>query len=198
MSEFSFFYLLIEARNPNDDWRQRYIWHRTKSGQRNKIKVKSLPKEDQWKYAPLEVKLKRQAKMPSTSTDISTPTSEPQITQKPNRTVTLYYSADRPNGFDKFEEGKLVMATDDSSKAIDIEKQGHKVAVAHGVPLKAFIKYWNYEEKDWKSFPKDMDKEDRFELIRWTDNDVYLVDFFKFKDVIQFQLSDPNDLEEKE
>jgi len=199
MNDFQFFCLLTEERNPNDDWRQRYVWHRTKSGQRNKIKVKSLPKEDQWKYAPLEVKIKRQQKLGGdrSNTDFNTPPSEPQVTQKPKRTFIVYYSADRPEGsYDKFTEGKLVMVTDDSAKAMDIEKQGHSVAVAHMVPIDAFKKYWDYENSEWVSFPKDMDDEKKFELINWTDNDVYLVDFFKFKDQIDFHLSDPEEKSE--
>lgn len=197
MEDFAFFSLLIEKRNENDDWRMRYVFHRTATGQRNKVRVKSLPKEQQWKYAPLEVKIKRQQRLgpdAGRKQDFNTPPSEPQVTKKPTRTFIVYYSADRPEGsYDKFTDGKLVMVTDDSAKAFDIEKQGHKVAVAHQVPIDAFKKYWNYEKKDWVSFPENMDNEKKFELINWTDNDVYLVDFFKFKYQIDFHLSDPEE-----
>lgn len=192
MNNFQFFYLLAEeSRNENDDWRQRYVWHRTSTGQRNKVKVKSLPKDEQWKYAPLEVKLKRQQKF-GTKEKIDIPSSEPHITKDKRRIFTVYYSGDRPEGFDKFEEGKLVIGTDDSSKAMDIEQKGHKVAVAHGVPIDAFKKYYDYEKKEWINFSKDLDDEKKFELISWTDNDIYGIDFFNFKDQIDFQLSDPN------
>jgi len=182
---FQFFYLLTEQRNENDDWRQRYIYHRTSTGQRNKIKVKSLPADDQWKYAPLSVKMKRKQKDPHAQTEIPKQKLERKV-------ITLYYSADRPKTFDEFEEGKLVVSTDDSLKAMEIEKAGHEVAVAHQVPVEAIRKYWNYEKKDWESFPKDVDEKQKYELIKFADDDVYLVDFFKFKDQIDFQLSDPN------
>lgn len=182
---FQFFYLLTEQRNENDDWRQKYVYHRTPSGQRNKVKVKSLPSDEQWKYAPLEVKMKRKQKDPHTKTDVPKPQTEEK------RVFTFYYSADRPKSFDEFDEGKLVVATDDSAKAIEIEKAGHKVAVAHQVPLDAIKRFWNYEDKEWEKFPKGIEDEKKFELIKFSDNDVYLVDFAKYKDQISFQLSDP-------
>jgi len=201
MEDFAFFSLITEKRNENDDWRLRYVYHRTKTGQRNKVRVKSLPKELQWRYAPLDVKIKRQQKLgPSQSANMNfnTPPSEPQVTKKSARTFIVYYSADRPEGsYDKFTDGKLVMVTDDSSKAFDIEKSGHKVAVAHLVPIDAFKKYWDYEQSKWVSFPGDIDNEKKFELINWTDNDVYLVDFFKYKDQIDFHLSDPEEKSEE-
>lgn len=182
---FQFFYLLMEQRNPNDDWRQKYVWHKTSTGQRNKVKVKSLPADEQWKYAPLEVKMKRKQKDPHAQTELPKP-------KDPERKVfTLYYSADRPKGFDEFKKGMLVVVTDDSSKAIEIEKQGHKIAVAHQVPLDAIKKFWNYEKNDWENFPKEIEDDKKYELIKFSDNDVYLADFFKFKDEIDFQLSDP-------
>ena len=195
MEDFKFFCLLTEKRNPGDDWRQKTVWHRTKTGLHHKIKVKSLPKQDQYRYAPMDVKLKHLGTKPGYK--FETPPSTSPLQEPEKRLFILYYSADRPEGsFDKFTNGKLVMATDDSAKAIEIEKKGHKVAVAHSVPLEAFIKYWDYEKEDWISFPEDIEDEKKFELINWTDNnDVYLVDFFKYKNQIQFHLSDPNEEE---
>jgi len=190
MDNFTFFYLVTEQQMP-DDWRQKTVWHRTKTGQRNKVKVKSLPPDEQWKYAPLEVKMKRKRKDPQTSI-----VQPQQHVEKP--VITFYYSADRPDGYDNFENGKLVMATDDSAKAIEIEKQGHKIAVAHGVPVEAVRGYWNYEKKDWDTFPKDVKPEKKYELIQFSDDDVYVVDFFGHKDEIDFQLSDPEGPEENE
>jgi hypothetical protein len=196
MTEFQFFFLMTEKRNQNDDWRSKMVWHRTSTGQRNKVKVKSLPKEDQYRYAPLEVKLRHIGNKPGYKMD--TPSSVPVLNKPQIRVFTVYYSADRPKSFDEFTDGKLVMVTDDSAKAIEIEKKGHKVAVAHSVPLDAFKKYWDYESTEWKAFSKDIKDEEKFELIKFTDNDVYLVDFFKFKDKIDFQLSDPNAEDDKE
>jgi len=187
---FEFFYLLTEIQNP-DDWRQKMVWHRTSTGQRNKIKVKSLPADEQWKYAPLEVKMKRKQKDPHAQVD------QPQF--KPERkTLKFYYSADRPKGFDQFDDGKLVVVTDDPAKAIEIEKKGHKIAVAHQVPIDAVKRFYNYEKKDWDDFEKDVSEDKKFELIKFSDDDVYLADFAKFKDEIDFQMSDPKDGEEKE
>lgn len=192
MMNFEFFYLLTEKRNPNDDWRRKMVWHRTSTGQRNKVQVKSLPADEQWKYAPLSVKMKR--KMKDRHTNISNPNKP--IEEK--KVMTFYYSADRPKSFNEFEEGKLVVVTDDSAKAIEIEKSGHSIAVAHMVPVEAIRKYWSYDDKKWKSFPKDIDKDKKYELIKFSDDDVYLVDFFKFKDQIDFQMSSIEDDKEKE
>jgi len=179
-------YILTEEPGPQSDtsdWRQRMVWHRTKTGQRNKVKVKSLPPEEQWKYAPLEVKLKRKKQGREF-------VKEPKGPQEEKRVFTVYFSADRKGGVDEFEEGKLVVATDDSAKAIDIEKAGHKVGVAHAVPLEAFKKFYSYETGEWKPFPKDLDDEKKYELISFTDNDLYLVDMFTYKDSIETGLSD--------
>jgi hypothetical protein len=187
---FEFFYLLTEEPNP-DDWRQKMVWHRTSTGQRNKIKVKSLPADQQWKYAPLEVKMKRKQKDPHAQTELPKPQEEKKV-------MNFYYSADRSNGFDQFEEGKLVVVTDDSAKAIEIEKAGHPVAVAHQVPASAIRKFWSYEKKDWEDFPEGINDDKKYELIKFSDDDVYLADFFKFKDQIDFQLSDPEGGKEDE
>jgi hypothetical protein len=181
---FKFFYLLTE-QSP-DDWRQKMVWHRTSTGQRNKVKVKSLPPDEQWKYAPLEVKMKRKQKDPHAQTEIPKE-------KKQKRVFTVYYSADRPKGYDEFEEGKLVVVTDDSAKAIEIEKKGHEIAVAHQVPIDAIKKFWNYEDKKWQTFPEKISDDKKYELVKFSDDDVYLADFFKFKDEIDFQLSDPNE-----
>ena len=195
--DFQSFYKINEERNENDDWRQKYVYHRTSTGKRNRVKVKSLPSEEQWKYAPLNIRLKRRNKFSKTS--MSQPEHGGGVLTKGSRVFTVYYSADRPESFDKFYDGKLVVVTDDSAKAIEIEERGYKIAVAHNVPLDAFIKYWDYRKKDWVYFPKNMDNEKKFEKIKWTDNDVYLCDFFKYKDQIDFQLSDlDNDKESEE
>jgi len=75
---------------------------------------------------------------------------------------------------------------------MEIEKANHEVAVAHQVPVEAIRKFWNYENKKWEKFPDDVDEKEKYELIKFSDDDVYLVDFFKFKDQIDFQLSDPS------
>jgi hypothetical protein len=185
-------YLFTEA-SENGDWRSsRRVWHTTPTGRRTHVLIKSLPPSEQWRYAPVSVRLKHNEKLAPTKT------STPMVPEKQNRLFTLYYSAKRQDGFDKFSENKLTVATDDSSKAIEIEEQGHKIAAAHNVPISAFKKYWDYETKSWKDFPKDLDDERKFELIKFTDNDVYLVDFFSNKDKIEFVMSSKEEDEEPE
>jgi len=184
-------YVLTEEPDLSNtsDWRQRLVWHRTPTGQRNKVRVKSLPPEEQWKYAPMEIKIKRK----QTGRDIP---REPKGPTKESRVFSIYFSADREGGFDEFTDGKLVVATDDSAKAIEIEKAGHQIAVAHAVPIDAFKKYYSYEEQKWIPFPKDLKDEKKFELIKFTDNDLYLVDLFTYKDQIDAGLSDHEEEEE--
>jgi len=182
--DFEFFYMLTERRNENDDWRMRKIWHTTSTGQRNKVRVKSLPANDQWKYAPLSVKMRRAQEDSTINTE--TPSHPKDINR---RLFKVYYSANRDKEFDKFYKGKLVVVTDDPSKAMDIEKKGHIVAIANQVPIDAFKKLWDYDKKSWVDFPKDITDEEKFELIRWTDNDVYLCDLFEYKDGIDFKIS---------
>jgi hypothetical protein len=175
--EFKQFYNIQEDdRNENDNWRLRYVWHMTKTGKRNKVRVKSLPKDEQWKYAPLEVKIKRQQKFGDTN--VKTPTSVSSILTKSSRSFTVYYSANRTGGYNSFKKNYLVMVTDDSAKAIEIEKSGRKVAVAHQVPIEAFIKYWDINKKKWVKFKKDMDTEKKltYDIV----NDaIDIVDLFK-------------------
>jgi hypothetical protein len=170
--DFKLHYILTEEPDISNksDWRQRMVWHRTSTGQRNKVKVKSLPPEEQWKYAPLDIKLKRKAQ----KKDIQVEPKGPPVEKK---VFNVYFDASARGGIKDFEEGKLVVSTDDSAKAIDIEENGHDVGVARAVPMEAFKYYYKYDEE-------------KFELIKFTDNDLYLVDLFPYKDKLQIQLSD--------
>lgn len=173
------------------DWREKYVYHRTPvTKQWKKVKVKSLPASEQWRYAPPDVKIQR--KKAGHYVSAQSVGGEPELTSK--HIFDLYYSGNRKGGYNNFDNGKLVVATDDSAKAIEIEKSGQIVAVAHMVPLEAFKKFYSYEDEDWKDFPKDINDEQKFEMIEFTDNDVYLVDFTTYKDQIEFSLSeDPDD-----
>lgn len=193
--KFDIYYYFTEEPGPTkdySDWQYKRVWHRTPSGQRRKVFVKSLSSKEQWRYMPYDLKLKRMKQgqyMAPKSTSLP---------QEEKRIFDVYFSADRKGGHTEFEEGKFVVGTDDSAKAIEIEKAGHKIAVAHGVPLNAFKKYYVYDDKKWKKFPEDLDDEKKFELIAYTDNDLYLVDLFSIQDNIQIELSDPVDREEAE
>ena len=184
--DFLEYYLLSERRAPGSikNWRDNYVYHTTPvTKQRNKVKIASLSAKDQLKFMPLDLKLK----MKRAGKDIDIGDEKPGMPEMESHIFTLYYSASRPEGYDKFTSGKLTPATDDSSKAIEIEKSGLKVGVAHKVPLSSFKKYFDYDDNDWKSFPSDISDEEKFELIKFTDGDLYLVDFTV--DGIEFILS---------
>lgn len=191
--DFTKFYLAEDDRSENDNWRLKYVFHRTASGDRRKVRVKSLPKEQQWKYAPLSVQLKRKQKLSQTRfSNIDVTDSAQHGLPKETRTFIVYYSADRTDGFDKFTEGKLVMCTCQSSMALQIEKKTGSVGVAHQVPIDAFIKYWDYKKGKWVSFESGMEVEMKYEKIKFSDHEIFLCDFFKYQKQITFQLSDPN------
>ena len=180
--DFNSYYLLTELT----DWRERRVLN-TKTG--NRVLVKSLPPSEQHRYKPFYLK-KKDADAGKEVKDEFKPVREgPRI-------FDVYYSADvREGGYKAFQEGKYVVATDDSAKAIEIEEAGHKIAVAHKVPIDAFKKYYDYETQKFITFPKDMNSEKKFELIEYRDNDVYLVDFYTFRNDIEFNLSNPEDKE---
>lgn len=188
---FSEFYLFTEG-GPADqsDWRSRKVYHTTKTGKRNKVMIRSLPADEQWKYAPLDVKMRRGSRKGSKNREdaIEKSKNAPAINSG-STTMTVYYSADRGDSFDKFEKNMLVVGTDDPAKANEIEDAGHSIAIADGVPLDAFKKYYDYEEKKWNKFPEDISDTQKHELINFSDNDVYLLDFYKYGDQITFSLS---------
>jgi hypothetical protein len=173
-------YLLTEEPDLSNtsDWRERKVYHRTPvTRQWKRVKIKSLPPSEQKRYAPLALKLKWK----KAGTYIpKNPNQGVPLTS--DRVFTVYYSGDRKGGYNVFEKGKFVVGTDDSAKAIQMEKDGHTVAIATGVPLDAFKKYYDYKNKKWVEFDRDMDSEKKYEMIEFTDNDLFLVDFFAYKD----------------
>jgi hypothetical protein len=191
-----------EYMPPSVAWRERRIWHVTKSGARHFVKIKSLPPEEQIKYKPIELinKDKRAEKLNKrlkSSAAVKPVASASQQTQQlppeqPKQEVEgevfdFYFGIKNPSKYDKLEEGELVEATLDSSKAIDMEDdEGLHIVFARNVPIDAVKEYLD-EEGNWKKIDID-DKDKKAEFIKFSDNDFFKLDLYKYKDLVNLEL----------
>lgn len=177
---------------PSIAWRERRVWHKTKSGKMNFVKIKSLAPEEQLKYKPLDLvnrgkkskKLNTQIKIKSDSLKLL-PTGTKQ-TDIQGEVFNFYYGVKDISKYKDFEKDNLVVATLDPSVAVDMEEEGLNIVFAINVPVDAVKEYMD-EDGNWRKIEID-DKNKKAEFIKFSENDYFKVDFFTYKDVINFEL----------
>jgi len=162
---------------PKKSWRDRYVYHVTPTGQRNRVLIRSLPAPEQEKYRPPQFK-----KGGGLDTDNKlTPTKKPVSLY----TYDFYIGVESNEALDNLEEGTLVKATNDSGKAIDFEDLNLKVIKIFDVPIKAVVKY-KTDEDEWKEFDEDMSEKDKYNFIKFEDqNKMFLLKLEPYLDVIK-------------
>jgi len=194
-----------EYMPPSVKWRDKRVWHRTKSGEMHFVKVKSLSPEEQMKYKPIDLVNKDKRAMKLSKKAEFKKAEEPEITsyelpvseQKPveGEMFDFYYGVENPDMYDEFEEGELVQATLDSAKAIDMEDDENlHIVFAENVPLDAVKEYMD-EEGEWKKIEID-DNNKKAEFIEFSENDFFKLDLYKYKDIIKLELQ--NDKEDED
>jgi len=176
-----------------DDWRERKVWHITPTGQRNHVKIKSLSPEEQEKYKPalLDLHVKKKKK--------SAENKNPEKKEKEKKAsageildpdlLDFYYIINSPEDIDKIEKGKLIKATDLSSKAIEWSGDDKYIVSVSNVPIKAVVLYKN-DEGEMVHFPENMKTHDKYEFIKFQENDEFLLNLFPFLEQITIKLSD--------
>jgi len=181
------------------NWRQKRVIHRTPGGKMTRVKISSLPAEEQQKYNPNRYK--------RLGGDMSLTPSQYEELQKmninPKHIFDMYTGVDEQDelDFEGMEEDEIpsVIMTNDASIVKDLFGDKEIVTVKN-VPINAITEIAEYtgdEDLDSLEFSKfgdaddeededDEDNEDtEFEEIKFGDSNVYKVDLGPYKDIIE-------------
>lgn len=191
---------------PSIAWREKRVWHRTKSGEMHFVKVKSLSPDEQMRYKPIDLikknkraeKLNKKIRVLKSKEEIE-PTQEPVVAEPKAKVegemFDFYYGIKDPSKYKEFNEDELVEATLDSAKAVDMEDdEGLHIVIAKNVPLDAIKEYMD-EEGDWKEIEIE-DKLKKAEFIEFGDNDFFKLDLYPYKDIVELELQNDEEIEE--
>ena len=196
-----------DYKPPSIAWRERRVWHKTKTGEMNFVKIKSLTPDEQMKYKPMDLvkKAKKAKKLDSAKIrkqtgGIPTQTQQPEIEPEKvveGETFDFYFGVKDPEKYNEIKEGELVIATLDSSRAVDFEDDdGLRVVFVANVPIDTVKEYLD-EEGDWKKI-EITDRDEKAEFIKFDETDFFKLDLFPFKDKLQLELQDDLDDDEDE
>jgi len=192
-----------DYKPPSIAWRERRVWHRTKSGEMHYVKIKSLAPEEQMKYKPIDLarkkkktskydKAKKRKNMPGMGAPAAQPEPEKAIE---GELFDFYYGVKDKEKYKDFEEGKYVMATLEPSKAADMEEDEEvSIVFVANVPIDAVKEYMD-EEGDWKKIEIE-DKDQKAEFIKFEDTDFFKIDLYPYKDKLEPELQDEEEKEE--
>lgn len=203
-------YYLTETR----DWRDKYVWHTTPTGMRNRVMVKSLPPEEQEKYKPAWLRRKSKIRRSGAKPGVTAVPSGTPARKTANITYggvgqkdmeegvylfDFYYGVDSQKGAGDFAEDTYIKATDEPSVAreVFVDKDEQLVVRASNVPVQAVMQYRD-EDGEWKNFDDDMDNEEKAEFVEDPDVYMFLLDLFSYKDDIQLHFFKPYASDEEE
>ncbi len=188
-------------------WRERRVFHFTKTGKRNKIKIKYLPADEQMKYAPQWYKnylAKRRAEAEAEGkdpNDIQVKVTDDKIKKSKKSSVNVpsgtdvninpytmdfYYAVSDPEKFNVFSEESRIIATTSASATREWEDSGKYVAEVMYVPMDAIVAYKN-EEDEWINY-EEMEDEEKFDKIKFSDIVWFKLNVFPYLDTLRFEL----------
>jgi len=164
-----------------DDWRDRIVTHRTPTGRISRVKVKSLPPEEQLKYNPNRFKrTKADTKMTKSHFD------KIKSVDGKIRTRDVYMAS---RDLDVIEDirnnvrkGKLILATTDSKNVIDLFDDDIESVES-------------VEDLEFKDAGTE-DEEELYELSKFTDSTIFLLDLYPYLQDIEIKLDKSDDDED--
>ena len=177
------------------DWRERRVWHVTPTGKRNYVMIKSLSPEEQEKYRPEKLKqdiANRVNKIKRKKKEIKGKPAPDAVVMKPDEvdlTLELYYAVDDEKGFDEFEEEKLTKATDSAEKAREWEDAGQIIIRIKNVSPDAIVMYKD-DEDEMKHFPDDMKTQEKYDFVKFEENDEFMLDLYPYREDVVAEISD--------
>jgi len=182
-----------------DTWRDRIVTHKTPTGRTSRVKVGSLSPEEQLKYNPNRFKrTKADTKMTKDEFDKIRPVDE-KI-----RTMDVYISAKNLDVIEdihkNIEEGKLILGTTDSKNVIDLFDGDLNVVKLLNVPVTAIKKYMVGRVEDVESIEDfefedagDADEEKLYEISKFTDSTIFLLDLYPYLDDVGIAIDTADD-----
>jgi len=184
------------------DWRQKIVTHRTPTGRISRVKVASLPSHEQKKYNPNRFKRTgADTKMTKRKFD------NLKNIDKKVRTMDVYIASkdlsDSEDVQNKLEKDRLVLATTDSKDVMNLFDDDYDVVKVMNLPVKAIKKYMEKSVEDADSIDdyefKDVgtdDEEKLYELSKFKDSTLFLLDIFPYLKDIEISLDRAEDEED--
>ena len=185
-------------------WRERKIVHRTPGGKMTRVKISSLPADEQQKYNPNRYKRGADTKM---SADEYADLQKKDVDA--GHIFDFYIQLGDIAELDDVEEGSLLLATTDSNKVRDLFDKDMKVVKLKTVPMDA-VKKVVVSSEDGE--PLDLEKSDniefedidelegmeRYEKIKFNDEGLYQIDIAPYLEYIDVVLDEPESENEDE
>jgi len=171
------------------DWRARRVVHKTPGGKMTRVKISSLPAEEQQKFNP-----NRFAKMSSMGAT-SKEQEEMQDTGNsgPPGLFKFFIGMDDVDDIDNIKEGELTLATNSGNDVITLFDDDLSVVNLNKVPLEAIVSgVYPKELKDGVDYSDiqvdsfaDMDDDKKMEKVKFGGYTMFQLDLSPYLDVIE-------------
>lgn len=182
------------------NWRERRIVHRTPGGKLTRVKISSLPADEQQKYNPN--RYKRLGADKEMSPDDFDDLQKRDI--EAGHIFDFYIQLKDSSELDDIEEGTLVLATSDSNKVMELFDDDMKIIKLKNVPMDAVKKVIlppeNETSLDFKTMDgidfddiDELEGKERYEKIKFNDDEVYLLDIAPYMDYMEVVIDEPTE-----
>lgn len=186
------------------DWRQKRVMHRTPGGKLTKVKISSLPAEEQQKYNPNRYKRSR-ADLKMTKDEYKELTN---LELQEIKTFPFYIEMKSIDDVDDWEDDTLILATKDSSDVLKLFDDDLGVVKLSTVPIDAVKTRMipKYDDKgelvfdniQFEEFPEDMSEDEKFEEIKFGESTIFQLNLKPYLDVLGISMEPSKDEEHKE
>lgn len=183
------------------NWRDRKIVHRTPGGKLTRVKISSLPAEEQQKYNPNRFKRGADTKMNQDSF---------QELQKrefdAGHIFDFYVQVDDEESLDDLEDGDLLLATTDGKIVPELFHDDDKIIMKlNNVSIDAVkkialspddgssIDYHNIGDVSFEDIDGEMERNKRYEKIKFNDEQLYQIDIANYLPYIERVVDTPED-----
>lgn len=183
------------------NWRERRIVHRTPGGKMTRVKISSLPADEQQKYNPN--RYKRLGADKEMSPDDYAELQKREVDA--GHIFDFYIQMSDKSELDDIEEGTLILATTDGGKVEDLFDDDKQIIKLKNVPMDAVKKVVikpedediNYEDLSNVEFEDvgELEGTERYEKIKFNDGDLYQLDVAPFIEFIEVKVDDPDTVE---
>ena len=185
-------------------WRERKIVHRTPGGKMTRVKIGSLPADEQQKYNPNRYKRGADTQM---GADDYADLQKRDVDA--GHIFDFYIQLGDIAELDDVEEGALLLATTDSKKVHELFDNDKKVVKLKNVPMDAVKKVvissddgqpLDLENSDDIPFEDvgELEGVEKYEKIKFNDDELYQLDIAPYIEYIDVVLDEPNSEDEDE
>lgn len=178
------------------DWRSRRVVHKTPGGKMTRVKISSLPAEDQQRYNP-----NRFDKMSGMKMTDKEAAELRRLNLDGVRSFNFYIGLEDIDALDDIKEGDLTLATNDSSTVVDLFDDDLNVVNLKNVPIEAIKVFGSpkenkngsldYSDIEFEEFG-DIDDDRKFENIKFGKSNIYGLDITPYMDGIEVSIDDDN------